>query len=294
MKSTSRNQYGGQRGLIENLLRAYSRCAHVRLVNRGNAAILSALTMAKEHLGKHPDKSLRKRKTVLVPDQGGWISFETYPPLLGFDVLTVKTDRGIIDLADLVEKSKQAAAFLVTSFAGYFAEQPIRDIADACHKNACLVIEDVSGAVGDATLCDGRIVDIIVGSFGEHKPVNNGYGGFVATNDKALFGAGSVIFSATNFHPEYTLLLEKLKEVPARLELLLGRQVQVKRDMKKLGVEVLHPPLRGLNVVVRPKDGTQQKAVLDYCTKEELKTIRCPKYIRVDEDAISIEIKRLP
>jgi hypothetical protein len=277
-----------QKKLIEELLKAYSRCECVRLVNRGNAAIFCALAMVRS-----ANKPGSERNTILIPDQGGWISFETYPPLLGFDVVKVKTDRGIIDLADLKNKSSSAAAFIVTSFAGYFAEQQIRDISAVCHGAGCLLIEDASGAIGDAVLCDGGYSDIIVASFGEHKPVDNGYGGFVAANDKGLFASASVAFSLTNFFEDYSVLLEKLKEVPARLDFFFAKQEQVKRDMKRLGVEVLHPRSRGLNVIVKPKDDEEKRKVSDYCEEQGLETVACPKYIRVEEPAISIEIKRL-
>lgn len=283
--SKQNSKQASQRALIEDLLRTYSKCTYVRLVHRGNASIFCALTMVKE--------IVRTRRTLLIPDQGGWISFETYPPLLGFDVVKVRTNRGIVDLEDLAQKSVNAAAFLVTSFAGYFAEQPIKAIADVCHKNGCLVIEDASGSIGDAMLCNGTVADVVVASFGDHKPVNNGYGGFFAANNKEFFDANKVAVSMTNFYQDYACLLEKLKEVPARLEFFFGKQARVKQDMKKLGIEVLHPILRGLNVVVKPKSATEKKKVLAYCKEHELETVVCPKYIRVDEDAISIEIKRL-
>ncbi|MBI5398864.1 DegT/DnrJ/EryC1/StrS family aminotransferase [Candidatus Woesearchaeota archaeon] len=286
-----------QQALIEDILRAYTRCKCVRLVNRGNAAILCALVMVQE-LSRKATKAGRQssntRNVILVPDQGGWISFETYPPLLGFEVELVKTNRGIIDITNLEEKSKSAAALIVTSFAGYFAEQPIAEIAGVCHKNGCLIIEDASGSLGDAVLCDGRVVDIIVGSFGNHKPVNNGYGGFVATNNKELFDIGSIVFSMTNFYPDYAYLLEKLKEAPARIAFFFEKQAAVKHDIKKLDVEIIHPALRGLNVAVKPKNSNDRKRILEYCKKEEFETVQCPKYIRVNEEAVCIELKRLP
>ena len=158
---------------IKALLKEYTKHDLVELADRGNSAVLAALKCAKK---------LRQGKHILVPDQGGWLTFLNYPLKLGFKVKKVKTGYGIIDLTDLRSKIENASAFIYTNPAGYFAEQPLKEIYEIC-RNKCLVILDVSGSVGDE-LCDGKYADIVVGSFGKWKPVNLGYGGFISFKDK--------------------------------------------------------------------------------------------------------------
>src|SRR3989344_6022066 len=136
-------------------LKEFTQHQSVRLTNRGNSAIFAAICIAKK---------VNQKPLILIPDQGGWISFKTYPKLLNFEVKTVPTDFGIINLDELSLQAKNASALLITSFAGYFAEQPLKEISEVCKKNSCLLIEDATGSIGDSVLCNGNYSDIIVGS----------------------------------------------------------------------------------------------------------------------------------
>ena len=48
---------------------------YAKIVNCGNSAIFAALYVAKK---------INPKPFVLIPDQGGWISYKTYPLILGF------------------------------------------------------------------------------------------------------------------------------------------------------------------------------------------------------------------
>lgn len=257
-------------------LRKFTKHDNIRITDRGNSAIFVAMAMAKK---------INPKPFLLIPDQGGWISFRTYPRLLGFDIKEIQTDRGILNLKTLEEGTKNASALIMTSFAGYFAEQPLKEISEICKKNDCLLIEDASGALGDKTLCNGNLSDIIVGSFGRWKPVNLGYGGFISARNKEFFGQAKEPLSLIKVHNNiYGELLRLLTR--KRLKRLLKLQEKVKKELK--GVKVFHKEKRGLNVVTEynPK-------VLKYCQKKGYPYILCPTYIRVNEKAISIELKRL-
>ncbi|MBW2966926.1 DegT/DnrJ/EryC1/StrS family aminotransferase [Candidatus Woesearchaeota archaeon] len=268
------------------LLKKLTKHKHVKLVQRGNAAIFSALCITKK---------INPKPFVLIPDEGGWISFPTYPKLLGFDVRKVKTNRGVIDLIDLEKKAESGAAFLVTSFAGYFAEQPMKYISRICRKNKCLLIEDASGALGDEELCDGYYSDIIVGSFGRWKPINAGYGGFISTAQDEWFEKANDAFSMTNHYPCYEDLLEKLCRAADNLKEMIRRAEEVKADIERSlpAPKIVHKDLRGLNVVVRYADDAEKKAIMGYCSVNGYDYVECPKYIRLEEEAISIELKRI-
>jgi len=248
----------------------------VRITNRGNASIFIAMAVAKK---------VNDKPFLLIPDQGGWISFRTYPKLLGFDLKEVPTNRGLLNLKALEEGAKTASALIMTSFAGYFAEQPLEQISEICKKNNCLLIEDATGSIGDKVLCDGNLSDIIVGSFGRWKPVNLGYGGFISVRNKELLEQASEPMSLVKVHNNiYDDLLPLLNS--KRLEKLLKLQVKVKKELKD--VEIFHKDKRGLNVVTE-----YNEKVLDYCNKKGYPYVLCPTYARVNEKAISIELKRL-
>ncbi len=261
---------------VDRKLRRLTKHEHVHLLDRGNAAIFMAMYIAKKH---------NPRPTILIPDQGGWFSYKKYPQFFGWDVVEVKTDYGVIDLKDLRKKVKKASAFIFSSFAGYFAEQPLRRIKTVCRKAGCLVIEDASGAIGDTKLCNGKHSDIIVGSFGKWKPVDYGYGGWISTSNKQFFDTAREAMSLTKVHPQfYEEIYEHLRK--NKYKQLIALQKKVKEDLKDF--EILHADKKGVNVVVKfdPK-------VLDYCKKKKFPYVLCPKYIRVNENAISIELKRL-
>jgi len=270
---------------ILDLIKKYTKHKYAKLVHRGNAAIFCALYIAKK---------INPKPFILIPDQGGWISFKTYPQMLGFEVKTVKTDRGIIDLIDLEKKAESGAALIVTSFAGYFAEQPMKYISQICRKCNCLLIEDASGSIGDGILCDGSVSDIIVGSFGHWKPINAGYGGFISVAKKEYFDESYEIFSSTNYYPDYDSLLGKLEKADKRIKDMLKLSEKVKEDIaKKLpNIKLIHKELRGLNVMAKYMNEADKDIIISYCKDKGYDYVECPKYIRLDEEAISIELKR--
>lgn len=254
----------------------------VKLTNCGNAAIFAALYIAKQ----------LKKDTILIPDQGGWISYKTYPLIFDMKIKEVDTDDGVIDLDDLKNEANKNTALIVSSFAGYFAEQPMKDIAAICKKQGCLLIEDASGAVGDEILCNGKLSDIIVASFGKGKPVDLGYGGFISVNNREYFERVWDIFSLIEFEEMfYDQLYEKIKEVEKRLNEFFIINAKIKNDLKRF--DIAHVNLRGINVIVKFKTDEEKKEIIDYCEKNNYEHTMCPKYIRLNEKAVSIEIKRL-
>ena len=261
---------------VINLLREATKHHNIKLTDRGNSAIFIALYIAKK---------LNPKPYILIPDQGGWVSFRTYPKLLNMEIKEIKTNRGVIDIADLDQHAKTGSALIVTSFAGYFAEQPLESISKVCKKYGCLLIEDVSGALGDGILCNGLISDMIVCSFGKWKPINLDYGGFISVSNKQFFEIAREPISLVKVYSGvYEKLLPYLEK--NRLPGMLSLAAKVK---KKLGsTEIFHPDKRGINVVTAYED-----KVIKFCEKNKYPYILCPTYIRVNEKAISIELKRL-
>lgn len=261
---------------VIEILKKLTRHEHIRITDRGNSAIFTAMYIAKK---------MNPKKYMLIPDQCGWVSYRTYPKIMDFPTREVPTDRGIIKLDKLRKYAKKGSALIIPSFAGYYAEQPMEEIAKICQEKKCLLIEDACGAIGDKKLCNGQVSDIIVGSFGRWKPINFGYGGFISTNKREYFENAKEPLSLTKVYDNfYEDILPHLNA--RRLYKLMKLAEHVKKDLSKY--EVFHKDKRGLNVVTE-----YHNDIIRYCDHNKYPYVLCPTYIRVNEKAISIELKRL-
>ncbi|MEA2035973.1 MAG: DegT/DnrJ/EryC1/StrS family aminotransferase, partial [Nanoarchaeota archaeon] len=208
--------------MVIELLKKYTGHRYIRLTSRGNTAIFAALYCVRGV------KGIRK---VLIPDQGGWLTYLKYPKMLGMPVEVLKTDNALIDLKELEEQSKGCCAFLYAQPGGYFVNQDIKKIYEICKKNKCLVIMDVTGSIG-TTQCSGKYCDFMVCSFGSYKPVNLGYGGFVSTNNKSYFDKPKEIFNTDKFDiGKLSLLSLKLESLKKRYQLFEENNKKVKQDL---------------------------------------------------------------
>ncbi len=266
------------------LLRDYTKHENVKFTSLGDSAIFGALSIAKQH----------GFTDVIIPDQGGWLSYQTFPLLLDMHVISIKTNYGILCKEEL-QKHKNAAV-LFPSFAGYAAAQDIQMIGEVAKQNNLFLIEDASGAVSHEKLCNGAISDIIIGSFGTWKIVNLGYGGFLSIKKQHVTQQikDSNIFSVIKtIHIDYDALYEKLKQAPERLHFLLQKTKEVKALCKKEKFQLIHESAEGIAIFIKFKTEKEKKNILAFAEKLGIKTKECPMYIKVMEKAISLEIKRL-
>jgi len=263
---------------IKSILRKYTGYDIIELTSRGNTAIFAALYVAR--------KLALDKKNVLIPDQGGWFTYKKYPKKLGLEVIEVKTDLGLLDPKDLADTD--ANCLLYENPAGYYANQPIEKIYNACK---CTVILDVSGSIGDPVLCNGKYADIIVGSFGKWKVATAEYGGFVAIKDQETYDIAKEIFNTTEFDEAKTDDVYKaLQQVPDRLKFLYDECNTIKKDLS--GMNIVYPDKKGINVIVRYTTEEDKNKILDYCERHKYQWTQCPRYIKIMENAISIEVKR--
>lgn len=254
---------------------------NVKIVERGNFATFAALYIIKK---------TNPKAFILIPDQSGWISFKKYPKTLGFEAKPVKTNYGVIDLKDLQEKAGKAAALLLMNPAGYYAEQPMKQISEIC-KDKLPIILDVSGGLGDKELCNPEYADIMLGSFGKWKPVNAGYGGFISVKDIECFKKGKDIFSISSvYNSFYSILYRRLEKLPERLDFLYKKREKILKDLKDY--QILHRDKKGINVIIKFSTEKEKQDILEYCKNNKYEWVECPRYIKVEEKAISIEVKR--
>jgi len=247
-------------------LQALTGNERIIFTKRGNESILLSLKYA---------KSIGKTK-VFIQDQGGWITYLQYPKKAGLEMIKVKTDYGLVREIDIDDKS----VVLINSMPGYAYPQEMEWIADKCNKVGALLINDVSGSIGRE---NAKVGDIIIGSFGKWKPVDLEHGGFIAT-DESIYNR---ILQPKDPPVDFSNLLKKLKILPKRLDLFSRTNKKIKKDLDSY--DIIHKELDGINVIVKfPKND-----IIDYCERNKYEYTVCPRYIRVNDDAISIEVKRL-
>jgi glycine/serine hydroxymethyltransferase len=248
---------------------------HIQLTERGNKAIKIALDLA----------SQLEKTTVLIPDQGGWMTYKKYPKKFDLEIKEVKTEHGIIDLEDLEKQADKNSILLTCSMPGYFAIDNMDEIMKIASKKGCLVMNDVSGSIGTD---HAKIGHLLIGSFGKWKPINLEYGGFIATDDDEFYEK----FDASYFDEHnYDDLLQKFEELPEKLKKFQETKKQILDDLQSF--DIIHKDKDGINVVIKFDDDEVKQRIIDYCEENKLEYTLCPRYIRVNENAISIEVKRL-
>ena len=245
---------------------------NITITERGDVAIASALCAV-------------EKGTILIPEEGGWLSYKKLPQKLGLKSQIVKCHLAKLNLEDLKQKSKSASALLCQNPGGYFADQPMKKIYDICKKNNCLVIMDVSGGIG-TDLCDGRYADIMVASFRKWKLVDADVGGFISSN---IFDLSKI--ERLKDKTSLTKILKSFHQLQKRIIYL--EEVREKVVFDLVEYDVVHPEDLGFVVVVNFYEEEEKKYIIKYCKDNELEYTTCPRYIRLNQDAISIELKRL-
>jgi len=244
------------------------------LTRRGNKALKFTL------------KALKAQKKVLIQDQGGWITYPQYAEELGFELVRLKTDYGIIEEEDLKKNLDCDCIVLVNSMPGYFAYENMEKISKIAAEANAIVVNDVSGSIGSG---EAKFGDVIFGSFGRWKPLNVEYGGFIAVDEdlfKNVFGEMQSVFD-DKWVPK---LLEKLNRLNERIKFLKDAAAKVKKDLNDFSI--IHSEAKGFNVVVKFSTEQEKEKILNYCSQNSLEYTECPRYIRVNDDAVCIEVKR--
>ena len=252
---------------------------HVKMTSSGNNSIFIALSAI--------------TGDIIIPDQGGWHGFKQIAKFLDRNIVTLKTDAGLIntDYLDELEIS-EGSALIFTSFAGYTAEQNIRSIVSYCKDNSITTIEDASAGIGDSENRLGCRSDIILASTGSPKIINVGSGGFIATDDDDVFTRTSLPQKLSKTTEIICSGIDnEIDNVSKNLQVSLNATEHVKKHIPN----TLHADKRGINVII-PHENSKS---ICWDLKKTLTTDKsgiittCPNYNRVKQKAICIEIKNL-
>ena len=249
-------------------LQTYTGKKHVYYMPRCNAAI-------KEALSYYHNKGYTK---VLIQDEGGWMTYKTYPKQLGMQVVEIMTRNSLLDLAALKEHLGPKSVLLINSMPSYSILERMDLIVPVCERYGTPVINDVSGSIGTP---QARYGNLIVGSFGVWKPIWLGIGGFIASNDTLPIHETPL---------DEVALAKAIKTRADRTQFWQESVARIKKDLSEY--KVLHPEFNGFVVIVKYKSEEQKHHLIEYCAKQGWAHTLCPRYIRVNEPAISIEVKR--
>ncbi len=254
---------------------------NVWLTESGEAALQLALTAVKGR--------------ILLPDQGIWKGTSKLCKAMGIQTMNLPTDYGVVNTEGLETaiKKHRPAAFLITSFAGYIAEQDVPAISRICKEHEVLLIEDCSSSIGDKGLAKGRFSDIIAGSTKTPKLLNLKTGGFITTDiDDALkrIEKNWKYFSDPVFCAG---VIEELKTSQKTID-KLSRAAE---NLRKLLESPVHPGKRGLCVGVFLKEPakTSRNARRSGLVTESGRSIftRCPRSDRFLEKGLVVELKKI-
>lgn len=289
MSKTALNPYI-KRGIAPEIVMAEKQVKKItqhdqaKIVNSGNSAIMGVMNSIKG--------------PFIFPDQGGWSGLKKIATFLNQDFYIIPTEKGLI-YPDLLEEylNKQKvvpSALFITSFAGYTAEQPVKDLYDVCHQNGILLVEDASGSVGDSEnkLCNGDHADIIIASTGSPKIVNVGNGGFISTDNPELLRKSAFLLKTLRADP---ITCAGIVQEIENASVNLVKTIEACAFLKKKIPITFHENKRGINVIIPSKDPKTDAYNLRKKINANGRSIitACPLYDRVLEKAVCIEIKNL-
>lgn len=246
-------------------------------VNRGNTAIkliLEALKLEKKY------------SKVLLQDQGGWLTYPQFVEKLKFEKIELKTDYGIIHPHMLKDYSD--CILLANSMPAYAFSIDMEEIARVCKEKNIFLINDVSGSIGDD---EAKYGDVVFGSFGDEKPIELGEGGFIATNNEHFYKELCELNTYKPTDEFLDSLDKKLDLLDDRLAFFQIMRYQVLEDLKIFNI--VYPNEKGINVIVKYDTDFELNEILSYLKENSLEHTMCPRYIRINEKAVSIEIKRI-
>jgi len=274
---------------------------HIFFTNRCNESLKIAVSLAKEvQKSKYLDSDEKSSTKLLMQKEGGWL---TYPQLAlknKIRPIYISMNNGKLELSEISFENK-GDVLVMHSMPGYSFHEEMAEVEKKCLNNSVFLINDCSGSIGSDSAIYG---DVVVCSFGHAKPLDIGIGGFIATDDYSE----NILTGIENFERDGLFFLNGAQEkidlkmlsyallgLKEKLEYWKKITKKVKKELTKKGFNVLNSDSEsGINVLVGFSDEEEKENLIKYCSEHKLEYTLCPRYIRTNLNAISIEIKRIP
>lgn len=253
-----------------------------QIVNSGNSSILLAMSNISGD--------------IIVPNQGAWHGFKQAARFLNKELITIPTDKGLINNEHLEEIGdvKDGSALFLTSFAGYSAEQDIKSISKYCKDNDMLLVEDASGGISDPMhkLANGKYSDVIVCSTGSPKIINVGSGGFVTTSIPDFFKDSNFLNKSLKASKETVCgINSEIDYAEYNLTKTIESCFYVKRAFDE---HVLYEDKRGINITFECEDKNAIRSLREKLKVDNKSIITsCPNYNRLKIKGFCLELKNI-
>lgn len=256
----------------------------------------------------------KKKKYLFIQQEGGWITYRKYAEKFNMVLVYLPMNAGKIDAEILhleLGKAQNNAIVLIHSLPGYSFCENMEKIKTTLEKaaiekdnsntqNSALLINDCCGSIGTESAKKG---DIIVCSFGKAKPLSlekeGASGGFICVHEFLLDADNlNALQNAEKEAIDSNLInFEKLKmqieELPEKLKFLHSINDKIAGDLCMNGFSVLNRSAQGINVLVAYEDIAEKERLINYCTEHKIEFTECPRYIRTNKKALSLELKRI-
>jgi hypothetical protein len=234
----------------------------VYITRRGNVSIREALRQCKS----------KGYSELFIQDQGGWITYRQFADKLKLKLHEIKTNYGLVD------GSFKECILLINTMPAYAYLQDVSKIK----TEKCMIINDATGSIGNP---QGKWGDIILGSFGEDKPIELKKAGFIAADFDIDIEEEKLTAE------EQEKLLEEISKLGEKIWQFTDIQSSIKKDLKDYNI--IHPEGKGINVIIKSNKKEEKEKIIEYCNKKGYEYTECPRYIRIIEEGISIEVKRM-
>ncbi|MBP2200657.1 hypothetical protein J3E07_000055 [Methanococcus voltae] len=285
---------------------------HIHYLPSGDASIYMACNILNFYNSKN--SNLENCVNAIIPDMGAWNGFKNYSELLGFDIISLKTEDGVINpkylktfFENLVYGQSNESipkdilnVLFITSSAGYLQSQKIKEIAELCKEYNVILFEDISGKVGG----NCGYGDLIVCSTGSPKIINCEYGGFfglssdfmkliddaehskeIKNNAKKILKTykipniyGSIMYEALNAKETYQKYVEYCMYIKEKIN-----------HSEFLNEE-------GISLFINSKNPNKfSKQINEHIKLSNGKSLvtKCPNKNRILKDGVVLEIKKL-
>lgn len=232
----------------------------------------------------------RNISSVILQEEGGWYTYEKSASSLTLGVVKAPMVDGLIrgDVFPFVDNS----LVVVNSMPGYFFLEDMGFYDSFKDKGFnSFLVNDVSGSVGEDVCVVG---DFIIGSFGKDKPLSiSSGGGFVAFDDfyEELFAIKEEFFKGSGSLINFDELLVALDVFVLKKKAWFDFSNNLKKVLLEKNFCVLNP-LKSINVLVKFNDLFEKESLIKFCSELNLEFVICPMYIRSNEQALSIEVKK--
>jgi hypothetical protein len=167
----------------------------------------------------------------------------------------------------------------------------VKEIYKICSEGEVMMVEDASGALGDikGRLANGKHSHIIVASTGSPKIVNVGNGGFISTDEKKLLETPLNFLKADPI--TCAGICEEIKNATTVLSKTISSCCYLKDELE----DVFHKDKRGINVILKSDNPQQLAKKLRFALNVHSGGMisKCPRYDRLMENAVALELKNL-